>query len=102
MAATPHVIALISRVVTQRLAGRDQYAVKLESLIPAGQGDLELLTWEWLEHLGGCPGLTVYVDGKSAADVVGLLDDSCHCRHMGSGHDHYEPVLRWRGSRGED
>ena len=30
-----------------RSAGWGRYALKLESLIPAGQGDLELPTWEW-------------------------------------------------------
>src|ERR1022692_591042 len=77
----------------QRSAGRDQYAVELESWILAEESDLELLTWEWPGYLGGSPELTGGADAEGIPRVIGLRDERCHRRHIGSGHDDRESVL---------
>jgi hypothetical protein len=77
----------------QRSAGRDQFAVKLESLILAEESDLELLTWEWPGYLGGLPELAGGADTEGIPGVIGLRDERCHRRHIGSGHDDRESVL---------
>ena len=91
-----------------RSARRDQYAVKLTSLIPAEQGDLEPLTWEWPAYHGGLPELTGDADADGTPGVMSLPDDRCHRRHIGAGHGDYESVqvgpfrlARW-GPVGED
>jgi hypothetical protein len=66
--------------------------VELASLIPAEQGDLEPLTWEWLPYLGGFPELTGDADADSTPGVIGPPDDRSHCRHIGAGHGDDESV----------
>src|SRR6516165_1916938 len=73
-------------------AGRDQYAVKLESLISAEQGDFELPAWKWPGYLGGFPKLAGDADAQGVPGVVGPPDGRRHRRHIGSGHGDHESV----------
>jgi hypothetical protein len=73
-------------------ARRDQYAVKLLSLIPAEESELKPLTWEWLEYLGGLPELTGDADADGAPSAMRLPDDRCHRRYIGTGHGDNESV----------
>ena len=52
-------------------------------MFPAEQGDLELLTREWRECLGGLPELAGDADADRTPGVVGLPDDRCQCAHWG-------------------
>jgi hypothetical protein len=79
-------MAPAARGKQRRSVGQDQYAVKLESLILAKQADLELLTWEWLDYLGGSPEFTGDANADGTPRVIGLPDEHCHGRHIGSGH----------------
>ena len=67
-------------------AGRDQYALKLESLIPALQPDYEPSICEWRLRLGDVPGLTGDADVDVAPGICGLRGDRCQRRHIGCGH----------------
>ena len=67
-------------------AGRDQYALKLESLIPALQPDYEPSICEWRHRLGDAPGLTGDADVDITLGVCGLRGDRCQRRHIGCGH----------------
>ena len=54
-------------------AGRDQYALKLESLIPALQPDYEPSICEWRHRLGDAPGLTGDTLGRARGLWPGAL-----------------------------
>src|SRR6185437_1113532 len=93
-----------------RSAGRDQQAVKLESLIPAEQVDLfrpegcDLAAW-----LRGLPELAGDAHAEGIARVIGLPDERCQRGHVGRGKGDHEfvpggprlvPVGRDRGDGG--
>jgi hypothetical protein len=75
-----------------RSAGRDEYALKLASLILAGRRDFEMRAGEWLRHPGQNPRPAVDAEVEIALGVIGRRGDRCQRGHIAGGQGDHESV----------